>query len=279
MTFSIVAKDGDAFGVAVASKFLAAAALVPACKAGAGALATQAFANLTYGPSGLELLRHGHLADDVVERLTSADDLRAHRQLGVVDSNGGSATYTGAECMDWAGGRTGPGYAAQGNILAGPHVVDAICEAFESSSGTLDRRLLKALTAGDEAGGDRRGRPAAGLIVVSPLGGYGGTTDTVVDLRVDDHAAPCAELARLIELHHLYFDKPTDDDLVPIDANEIQTQLKRLSYAVGEPGVFDAPTRRSLEQFAGWENLEERLIPDNDRIDRHILEALRNAKR
>ncbi|GAC1415812.1 MAG: DUF1028 domain-containing protein [Actinomycetota bacterium] len=274
MTFSIVAKDGEFFGVAVASKFLAAAALVPACRAGAGALATQANANLSYGPSGLLLLADGLSASDVIAKLTAADEQRAHRQLGVVDSNGNAATYTGDECMDWAGGRTGSGYTTQGNILAGPHVLDAMCEAFEAGNGTLDRRLLAALTAGDQAGGDRRGRQAAGVIVVAPNAGYGGTTDVVVDLRVDDHESPCTELARLIELHHLYFDKPTEQDLVPVDAHEIQRLLRALGYEVGEAGTYDARTRKSLEQFAGWENLEERLI-DGNRIDRHILEALR----
>lgn len=285
MTFSIVAKDGDAFGVAVASKFLAAAALVPACQAGSGALATQANANLSYGPAGLAMLAGGAGAAQVIASLTDADEGRAHRQIGVVDRSGVAATFTGEACMDWAGGRTGPGYCAQGNILTGPEVVDAICEAFEASSGTLDRRLLAALAAGDAAGGDRRGRQAAGLIVVSPMGGYGGTTDTVVDLRVDDSATPIEELTRLVDLHHRYFDKPGPEDLLVFDGpliEEIRGLLSRLGYPVGHAeagtGILDDATRQSLDQFAGWENLEERLVPGNQ-IDRSILETLRTAKR
>lgn len=277
MTFSIVARDGDALGVAVASKFLAAAALVGWCRAGAGAIATQAYANLSYGPAGLDLLAAGATPDEIVEALTSPDDLRDQRQLGVVDAAGRAATFTGPECMEWAGGRTGTGYAVQGNILAGAGVVDAMCDAFESATRTLDRRLLAALAAGDAAGGDRRGRQSAGVLVVSPNGGYGGTTDVVVDLRVDDHPDPCNELARLVELHHLYFDRPTEADLVDIDATvaeEIGSALRTLGYEAAD--AFDAPTRRSLERFAGWENLEERLT-DGDRIDRHVLQALRDA--
>ncbi len=275
MTFSIVARDGDALGVAVASKFLAAGALVPWCRAGAGALATQAFANLAYGPRGLDLLSGGASATHVVEQLTGPDELRSQRQLGVVDAQGRAATFTGDECMDWAGGRTGDGYTAQGNILTGPEVIDAVCDTFTNSAGNLADRLLAALSAGDAAGGDRRGRQAAGLLVVAPAGGYGGTTDVVVDLRIDDHTQPCLELARLLELHHLYFDKPTPEDLIPLEGSileEVCTRLRSLGYeADGSPG---GTTRRSLEQFAGWENLEERLV-GSAHIDRHIMDALR----
>lgn len=265
MTFSIVARDGDAFGVAVASKFLAAAALVPAAKAGAGALATQAFANLAYGPDGIAMLERGASAAEVTAALTAADEGRAQRQLGVVDARGGAATFTGNECNDWAGGRTGDGYAVQGNILTGPGVVDAMCAAFESAAGPLADRLVAALQSGDAAGGDRRGRQSAGVLVVSPSGGYGGTTDVVVDLRVDDHPDPCTELARLLGLHHLYFDKPLPEDLIAIDdalAEEIAERLAALGYD-------------SLDRFAGVENLEERLV-DGARIDRHVLDALRS---
>jgi len=272
-----VARDGDALGVAVASKFLAAGALVPWARAGAGALATQAYANLSYGPRGLDLLAAGTGAADVIAGLTGSDELAAQRQVGVVDAGGGAATFTGGECMDWAGGRTGDGYAAQGNILTGPETVDAICETFEGAGGDLAGRLLAALTAGDRAGGDRRGRQAAGLIVVSPAGGYGGTTDVVVDLRVDDHHDPCVELARLLDLHHLYFDKPTDADLIDLDdalVREIQTRLRALGDDLAPSGTYDPSTQRALERFAGWENLEERLV-DGARLDRHILDALR----
>lgn len=277
MTFSIVAGDGDAFGVAVASKFLAAGALVPWAAAGAGALATQAYANLAYGPRGLDLLRAGASAGDVVALLTGEDELREQRQLGVVDARGRAATHTGNECIPWAGGRAGDGVAVQGNILAGAEVVAAMADAFASSSGNLADRLLAALAAGDRAGGDRRGRQSAGLLVVAPAAGYGGTTDVVVDLRVDDHPDPCAELRRLLGLHRLYFSKPTEEDLLPLDADlvrEIQALLSSIGYRTGAGGVYDDATRKALETFAGWENLEERLVGDA-RVDRHILEALR----
>lgn len=268
---------GDAVGVAVASKFLAAGALVPWARAGAGALATQAYANLSYGPQGLDLLARGLTAADVVSHLTGPDAMAAQRQVGVVRADGDAATFTGEECMDWAGGRTGDGYAAQGNILTGPETIDAMCQTFQTADGDLAARLLAALAAGDRAGGDRRGRQAAGLIVVSPAGGYGGTTDVVVDLRVDDHADPCGELARLLNLHRLYFDKPAPEDLIPLDAalvTELQQRLAALGYEVAATGDYDDPTRRAIERFAGWENLEERIV-DGLTLDRHILDALR----
>src|SRR5919202_3272586 len=138
MTFSIVARsdDGRCWGVAVASKFLGSGAAVPALEAGSGALATQAWANLAYRPQGLALLRTGLPAQRVVDALVATDDVRAERQLGVVDAAGGSATYTGAECLDWAGGRAGPGYAIQGNILVGPQVVETMEQAWLSFEDT-----------------------------------------------------------------------------------------------------------------------------------------------
>jgi len=176
MTFSIVARsaDGSQWGVAVASKFLAVGAAVPAARYGVGAIATQSFANLAYKHAGLHLLNRGMNAQDVVDKLTTEDDLRDQRQVGVVDRDGGAATFTGAACNDWAGGRTGDGYAAQGNILTGPEVVDALAEAFEGNAGPLAHRLYQALLAADRAGGDRRGRQSAALYVVSENGGYGG---------------------------------------------------------------------------------------------------------
>lgn len=278
MTFSIVARDGDTLGVAVASKFLGVGGLVPACRAGVGAIASQAFANLTYGPRGLDLLASGLSADEVVKELTADDGLREQRQVGVVAASGTSASFTGLECFDWAGGRAGEGWAAQGNILTGPDVVDALAATFEATPGDLATRLLAALRAGDEAGGDRRGRQGAGLIVVSPGGGYGGTTDVVVDLRVDDHPNPVTELARLLDLHRLYFSKPTAEDLVEVDAalaEQIQELLTASGHAVAPTGVYDEATAKALADFAGWENLEERLV-DGPRIDRHILDALRS---
>lgn len=281
MTFSIVARDGDALGVAVASKFLGVGGLVPACRAGVGAIASQAFANLSYGPKGLDFLARGMSAEEAVKNLIADDALREQRQVGVVAATGTSASFTGLECFDWAGGRAGEGWAAQGNILTGPDVVDALATTFEAASGDLATRLMAALRAGDEAGGDRRGRQSAGLMVVSPVGGYGGTTDVVVDLRVDDHADPVAELARLLDLHRRYFSKPTAQDLVEIDdvlAKEIQDLLNASGHKVAQTGVYDEATVKALADFAGWENLEERIV-EGARVDKHILDALRTKSK
>ncbi|WP_328519991.1 DUF1028 domain-containing protein [Kribbella sp. NBC_00359] len=203
MTFSIVAFDPDSgsWGIAVASKFLAVGAVVPWGRAGAGAVATQAAANLSYGPSGLDLLADGLPADQVVAKLTNADDEREHRQVGIVDAQGQGATFTGGSSLDWAGGQAGDGYAIQGNILAGPPVVAAMADAWKASVGeAFERRLLSALAAGDHAGGDRRGRQSAALRVWREGAAYGGVLDTAIDLRADDHPAPIDELGRLLDV-------------------------------------------------------------------------------
>src|SRR4051794_16365763 len=217
MTFSLVARADDQWGVAVASKFLAVGAAVPAAQYGVGAVATQSFANLAYRPDGLRLLAEGRTAQQVLDALTAADELREQRQAGVVDRDGGAATFTGSECHGWAGGRTGDGWAAQGNILTGPAVVDALAETFESSTGPLSGRLAQALLAADRAGGDRRGRQSAVLLVVSEAGGYGGGSEVLVDLRVDDHPDPVLELQRLLDLHTLYFGKP--EETLPLEGD------------------------------------------------------------
>lgn len=277
MTFSIVARDGEALGVAVASKFLAVGALVPWAKPGAGAIATQAYANISYGPQGLELLGVGRSADEVIDTLTGADGEREQRQLGVVDAAGNAASFTGSECISWAGGTIGEGYAVQGNILADASVVGSMAEAFERAEGDLAGRLVAALAAGDGVGGDRRGRQSAAVLVVSPSGGYGGTTDVVADLRVDDHKHPVRELARLLEIHRMLFTKPTDEDLLPLTGaleKEVAAALIATGYLPKRSSA--AEKRRALERFAGWENLEERIV-DGPRIDRHVLAALRAA--
>src|ERR671910_1453621 len=207
-TYSIAACDLAAgqWGVAVQSKFLAVGSVVPWAEPGAGAIATQSYANPRYGPEGLALLRQGRSAQEAVDELAAADDGRAQRQVGIVDAKGGTATFTGSECMDWAGGRTGSGYAAQGNILVSAETVDALAETFEASAGRpLAERLLDCLAAAQAAGGDRRGQQAAGLLVVEGDGGYAGLSDVVVDLRVDDHPAPVAELRRIHGIHELLF--------------------------------------------------------------------------
>ena len=263
MTFSIVAKDGEHWGVAVASKFLAVGAAVPAAQANVGAVATQAAANLTYRPEGLRLLSEGRTAQQVLDQLTSADDGRAQRQAGVVDRTGTAATFTGAECHPWAGGRAGEGWAVQGNILTGPEVVDAVVEAFEQSTGTLAHRLATALLAGDRAGGDRRGRQSAALLVVTEGGGYGGGSDVLVDLRTDDHPDPVLELGRLLDLHDLYFGKPTET--LPLEGElgqEVADRLAALGFA-------------TLDDWAGVENYEERMV--EGAIDVLVLQKLREA--
>ena len=267
MTFSIVAYDpgSTSWGVAVASKFLAVGAVVPWGRAGAGAVATQAMANLSYGPGGLDLLAGGFSADQVVIRLTAADGEREHRQLGVVDAAGRGSTWTGASCMYWAGGEAGEGYAVQGNILTGPDVVEAMEKAWLGSEGRLADRLLTALAAGDLAGGDRRGRQSAALLVVRRAGGYGGTSDVEVDLRADDHPDPVPELRRLLDLHRLYFDQPDPDTLLPLEgelADEVDLRLRALG--------FD-----TLDDWAGVENYEERMV--DGQIDPLVLAQLRAA--
>jgi len=279
MTFSIVARspDGTAYGVAVASKFLAVGAVVPAAEAETGALATQAHANLGYRPMGLALLRDGRSAAEVVAELTAGDDGRAGRQLGVVGREAPGATYTGAECHDWAGGVAGDGYAIQGNILAGPEVVDAMRAGWAGDraggDGTLARRLLAALAAGDRAGGDRRGRQSAALLVVRPGGGYGGTSDVEVDLRVDDHTDPVGALGDLLDLHELYFTRPDPATLLEL-TGDLADEVRRRLADLGHPAAdLDA----ALAGWAGVENLEERLAPGH--IDPLVLEMLRRVAR
>jgi uncharacterized Ntn-hydrolase superfamily protein len=274
MTFSIVGFDPESasWGIAVASKFLAVGAMVPWGRAGAGAVATQAMANLSYGPDGLGLLADGLAADQVVARLTEADAEHQHRQLGVVDAAGRGASWTGASCLDWAGGEAGDGYAVQGNILTGPEVVAAMVQAWHAGDEVFPRRLVAALAAGDQAGGDRRGRQGAALRVWRAGASYGGVLDTAVDLRVDDHRAPVAELSRLLDLHDLYFGTPDPASLLPLEgalAAQVAASLERLGYAT----AGGAKLVEALERWAGTENFEERLVPG--KLDPVVLEQLR----
>jgi uncharacterized Ntn-hydrolase superfamily protein len=267
MTFSIVARsdDGQSWGVAVASKFLAVGSPVPAAVAGIGAIATQAMANVAYKGIALAHLDEGATAEVALERLLEDDDGRDHRQVGIVDSDGNAATYTGAECLDWAGGETGPGVAIQGNILAGSDVVAAMRTAWDGSANEPDLavRLLAALAAGDAAGGDRRGRQSAALLVVRDGAGYGGNDDVAVDLRVDDHPQPVEELARLLRLHALYLTASGEEEKVPID-EPLREELEQLARQAGHDG-FDA--------WVGSENWEMRVGPDW--VDRAVLAILR----
>jgi uncharacterized Ntn-hydrolase superfamily protein len=270
-TYSIVACDLEArqWGVAVQSKFLAVGSVVPWAEPHVGAVATQAYANPRYGPQGLELLRDGISAQAVADRLTSADDGRDHRQLGVVDSEGGAATYTGKECLDWAGGRTGAGYAAQGNILVSAETVDALADTFEGSSGLLAERLIECLAAAQAAGGDSRGQQSASLLVVERDGGYASLSDVVVDLRVDDHDLPIEELRRIYRLHDEIFGKTPRAQWLGVDeglADELRDRLTKLGY---EGELDDAFSR-----WAATENLEER-VEGAKQIDPVVLDALR----
>ncbi|MBX6354479.1 MAG: DUF1028 domain-containing protein [Micromonosporaceae bacterium] len=280
MTFSIVARsaDGVAHGVAVASKFLAVGAMVPAAQAGVGALATQSYANLAYRPQGLALLATGVAAADVVAGLTAADPGRSQRQLGVVGTTGDGATFTGDGCHDWAGGVAGDGYAIQGNILVGPQVVDQMQAAWLAADDPrLAYRLLAALRAGDAAGGDRRGRQSAALLVVAKGMGYGGTSDTVVDLRVDDHPDPVGELARLLDLHTLHFERPDPQTLLEL-TGPLADEVRGLLAAAGHPArdASAAALDAALAAWAGVANLEERLVPG--RIDPLVLAQLRGGR-
>jgi len=272
-TYSIVACDLEAreWGVAVQSKFLAVGAAVPAAEPEVCAIATQAWANLAYRPQGLGLLREGHSADDVVRTLVGADEGREQRQVGVVDAHGRAATYTGSGCSEWAGGTTGPGYAAQGNILVSAATVDALASTFERSQGLpLAERLLGCLAAAQAAGGDRRGQQSAALLVVRKDGGYGGTSDVAADLRVDDHPRPVEELERIWRIHDLLFGSTPDAEWLDVDAAlaaELRERLEALGY--GDPDLADA-----LAAWAGTENFEER-VRGAERIDPVILEQLR----
>jgi len=270
-TYSIAACDLEAgqWGVATQSKFLGVGSVVPWTEPGVGAIATQAYANPRYGPDGLALLREGLNAQEVVERLTAADEGRDHRQVGVVDGQGRGASFTGSECMDWAGGRTGNCYAAQGNILVSSETVDAIAETFERARGTLAERLLDCLDAAQAAGGDRRGQQSAALLVVERDGGYAGLSHEVVDLRVDEHERPLEELRRIYVMHQAIFGKTPAEEWLDVDAElagELGDRLARLGYE-GDLG-------QALFTWAGNENLEER-VDGVERVDPVVLQELR----
>ena len=310
MTYSIVARDpetGD-LGVAVQSKFLAVGAVVPWARAGVGAIATQSFANVAYGPDGLALLADGHPADDVLQRLVAADDQREHRQVGVVDARGRAATHTGNDCFAWAGGRTGENFAAQGNILADAAVVDGLADTFLAGGQPFPELLVACLAAAEAAGGDRRGSESAALLIVRDGGGFGGGNDRWVDLRVDQHDDPVGELGRVLAFQRLYYDHPQPADLVPLDeatATEIRSLLERIGGgpggrfgtvyrrmsgeppeddphpAVGEPRAFpanwDDAWQLALTEWMDVENLEARMAAPGW-VDPRVIEILRSRQ-
>ena len=274
MTYSIVAADPPAgeVGVAVQSKFLAVGAIVPWASALAGAVATQALADVTIGPRGLALLRDGTPPVDCVEALLAGDVLREQRQFGLVAADGRAASFTGSECFDHASSIVGDGFAAQGNILAARAVVEGLASGFRETAGApLADRLLTALERAQEAGGDRRGQESAALLVVRPGGGYGGNHDRMLDLRADDHPTPIGELQRLLALHRLYFDRPDPADALPIEGalrEEVRGVLEHRGF---DP---DADFRTALFGYFGWENLEERWL-DEHRLDPAVLAYIR----
>ena len=272
MTFSIVARsdDGESWGVAVASKFLAVGSAVPAAVAGVGAIATQADANVAYKGMALAHLDDGATAEVALQRLLEEDEGRDHRQVGIVDVDGNAASHTGTSCMDWAGSRVGDGYAIQGNILVGEDVVTAMEDSWrQTEPGTpLARRLLDALVAGDAAGGDSRGRQAAALLVVREGAGYGGLDDIAVDLRVDDHPEPVVELARLLDLSDFYLTASTEDERVAVTA-DLADELEQRAHGLGH---------RDFAAWVGTENYEMRVAADGSWVDQKVLDILRAAE-
>lgn len=280
-TFSIVACDtpNGEIGIAVQSKFLSVGAVVPWVRAGAGAIATQAFANTSFGPRALELLGRAVPPADVAQALLANDDGRDDRQFGIVAADGRATSFTGSRCIAYAGGIAGDGFAAQGNCLAGEGVVDALARTFRATSGPLSDRLLAALHVAQQAGGDKRGQQSAALIVEKARGGYGGFNDRYVDLRVDDHVAPIDELARLLQLHKLYFFAAEPQDIVDVDdalGAELVHELHRVGALGPQHSIFDAAARETLAAYMHVENLENRVRNDG-RIDRQTLDYLRAA--
>jgi len=284
-TFSIIAFDastGD-LGVAVESKFIAVGALVPWAKAGVGAIATQAWANVSYGPRGLKMLEAGSSASETLRRLVADDPRPEVRQVAIVDGKGDVAVHTGSECMEWAGHVTGAGYSCQGNILSSSKVVQSMADAYEETSGDLVDRLLRALSAGQAAGGDRRGEQSAALLVVRDKGGYEGFTDRYVDLRVDDHPHPIQELERIFKIYDMTILSREDPrNLLSIDAEMtlvLQKDLKKLSLYHGEvTGTFDDATKKALADFVNLHNFENRMR-EEARIWKSILDYLEELAR
>jgi uncharacterized Ntn-hydrolase superfamily protein len=280
-TFSIVGYDREAqeWGIGVQSKFLAVGAVVPWAQAGVGAVATQSYANTSFGPDGLALMAQGLGAQEALGQLLAADEGRERRQVGLVDAQGRAATFTGNECHDWAGGFTGAHYAVQGNILVSGATVEAMAKAYEDAGGELADRLVEALAAGQAAGGDRRGQQSAAVLVVRPEGGYEGHNDRYLDLRVDDDPAPIERLKGLVDLHHLFFKPPAPGEMVAIEgelAREVQQILRWAGFYDGPvTGEYDTPTKEALINLTGYENFEGRFDEENDLISIEVVNLFR----
>ena len=279
-TFSIVARDpanGD-LGVAVQSKFPNVRVAVPYAKAGVGAVATQSFSNSDFGTKGLQLLELGATPQEVLTIVSRGDEDLENRQVGIVDAKGRSATFTGKKCFDWAGGRTGPDYAIQGNILVSEATVAAMEKAFLATKGPLADRLLAAIRAGAEAGGDRRGRQSAALLVVRAGASYDAKSDRYIDISVYDAKDPIAEIFRLYDLQKIHFDRSDPRDVIPIsgaDALYLQKLLAKKGFHKGRTdGVWDEASTKALADYMGWENYDVRIRQDGQ-IDRKILEIIK----
>ena len=281
MTFSIVGFDPQTkeLGVAVASKFLSVGAVVPFAKAGVGAIATQSWANLDYGINGLDMLQSGMSPEEALQELVANDEKPGARQVGIVDASGRSAIYTGEDCFEWAGGMAGENFTIQGNLLVNEDTVNAMKSIFPQNEGTLAERLMAALLAGDNAGGDKRGKQSAALLIVKENGSYGGYTDRYIDLRVDDHADPVKELARLLKLHQLYFTETVPEDIVPIEgmlANEIQNMLYENGFLDRDLTEMD-DLLDAIHSYHLIENFDER-VQERGLIDFKVLEFMRINK-
>lgn len=278
MTFSIVGYDPQEkeWGIAVQSKFLGVGAVVPWAKAGVGAVATQSYANTSFGPDGLRLMEEGKSAEEVLHALLDKDPGREQRQVGFIDANGNAATFTGKECYNWAGGVTGQHFAAQGNILVDENTVKAMADTFQKAEGSLAERLLAALQAGQNAGGDSRGQQSAALLVVKDRGGYGGFNDRYIDLRVEDHEEPIKELTRIYQLQQLYFAPSKPENIIPIEGStleELTTHLKRLGYL----NETITEISEALTTYIHTENFEEREQKEGF-IDSEVLEYMKKQK-
>jgi uncharacterized Ntn-hydrolase superfamily protein len=301
-TYSIVAYDsvtGD-LGVAVQSKFPNVGGIVPWARAGVGAVATQSLGNTDYGEKGLELMAMGATAPEALRIVMRRDPRPAQRQVGIVDARGYAASWTGDSTFDWAGGRVGGGavggkgqlivgrgYAAQANIMVSDQTVRNMAETFERTRGSLADRLLAALGAGQAGGGDKRGMQSAALLVVRKDAGYLGLNDRYIDIRVYDAPDPIKELARLYELHRLYFFTTDSADLLPITPalqRELEAILLREPLgqrekwlAAPQPSLNDT-FLNALANFMYWENYDVRVRMDG-KIDRVALDDIRKNRR
>lgn len=277
MTFSIIGFDPktNELGIAVQSKFIGVGSVVPWAKAGVGAVATQSFANPAYGPDGLKLMEEGKTAQETIDILTNNDDGKELRQVGIMDAQGRAATFTGSGCYDWAGGRIGENCVAQGNILVSEQVVDAMVDVFEQTKGNLAERLLQALDAGQDAGGDSRGKQAAAIYVVKEKGGYLQANDRMIDLRVDEHPDPIKELIRIYKLHTLYFGVTKKENISDIEGDvrsKIEKHLHRLGL-LQDVQVNDDVLYKALSDFHRVENFEGREL-ERGKIDKEVLDFL-----